>query len=354
MYEKLAQDLKTGGPDAAAKRIVDLIGRIGIANNGSIDWKTGQSTITNGDAMVKDIRSIIGDGGAGDPATSFLALLNDGFAVPKGAPAQNDPAFRFIPWRSLYDPISLQSLTKQDWDWLGLDATTDPKQLTAAITSKFTYQPNYVLDAAHAQSLSASAQQYLPALQKTPGLSMVPLILRPVMAVDLKPVLHPIVGRGVHLGDPGTPGTSTAALGAAPPATPNPINADVLALITDLVGCFNKATFSWDMAWFIPIGVKICLDGTCAQKLLADLQKVMTASGGNVFTIIGAIAAQGFAALGSLGALQWVGLAILHFAVYWWIMLQANITSKGVCIHHFFPWISGLSGGLVNGWAQGI
>src|ERR1700687_6047322 len=98
MYESLVKDLKTGGPDAAAKQIVDLIGRIGIANNGSIDWKTGQSTITDSAAMMKDIRSIIGDGGAGDPADSFLALLNDGFAVPKGAPAQDDPTFRFIPW----------------------------------------------------------------------------------------------------------------------------------------------------------------------------------------------------------------------------------------------------------------
>lgn len=341
--------------------MVDLIGRIGDAKNGSIDWKTGRSTITNGDAMMKDIRSVIGDGGANDPATNFLALLNDGFAVPNGAPAQDDPTFRFIPWRSLYDAVTLQSMTQQDWDWLGISTATDPKQLPTVISSKFTYHPDYVLDDAHAQSLSASAQYYLPALQKTSGVSTVPLIFRPVTAVDLNPILHPIVGR-VPIGISTTAtSTTTAPLNTAPPTpTPagsssNPINTEVLALITDLVACFKTAKVSVDMALgFIPTAIRICLDATCAQKLIADFQKVVTATGGNVVTIIGAIASQGFSALGSLGALQWVGLAILHFAVYWWLMLQLNITSKGVCIVHFFPWISGLSGGLVNGYAQGL
>lgn len=365
MYELLTQDLKTG-PDAAAKRMVDLVSRINDAKNGATDWKTGKVTITNGDAMVKDIRSVIGDGGAGDPASSFLALLSDGFAVPNGAPAVDDPNFRFIPWRSLYDPVSLQSMTQQDWAWLGIAADTDPKQLPTVMNQKFAYHPNYVVDAVHAQSLVASAQLYLPALQKTSGVSTVPLILeqRPVLKpiMDLNPILRPIVST-VPLGSSTTPttstpsdtGTSTQALGAAPPANPpNPINAEVLTFITDLVGCFKNATVSLDKVFFVPTAIRICLDGNCAQKLLADLQKVMTASGANVITIVGAIAAQGFAALASLGALQWVGLAIVHFAVWWWIMIQANITPRGVCIVHFLPYISALSGGLVNGYAQGV
>jgi hypothetical protein len=365
MYELLAQDLKTGQA-AATKRMVDLIDLIGDAKNGSIDWKTGKSTITNGDAMVKNIRGVIGDGGAGDPASNLLALLNDGFAVPNGAPAQGDPTFRFIPWRSLYDPIFLQSMTQQDWDWLGIAADTGPKQVPQLLTSKFAYYPNYVLDDAHAQSLSASAQTFLPALKKTSGVSTAPLTLLPVTAVTVSP-LHPIVGvvpTGTATTTPiptttpstkGDTGTSTLALGAAPSApAPNPINADVLTLITDMVSCFKNAKVSLDQPIFVPDGIRICLDATCAQKLLADLQKVMVAAGGNVFTIVGAIASEGFAALGSLGALQWVGLAILHFVGFWWIMIQANITPRGVCIVHFFPWISALSGGLINGYAQGL
>jgi hypothetical protein len=353
MYELLAQDLNTGQA-AATKRMVALIGLIGDRKNGSTDWSTGKTTITDAAAMVKDIKSVTGDGGTDDPATKFLALLNDGFAVPNGAPAPTDPTFRFIPWKSLYDPVSLQSMTQQDWNWLGITATTDPKGVQTAISSRFTYSPNYVLDDAHAQSLSASAQHFLPALQNTSGVSTLRILL-PVTAV---PVLHPtIVSTGADVtATTTTPdtGTSTAALGAAPSPPPNPINADVQALITDMVYCFKNATVSVDTVWFVPTAIRICLDAACAQKLINDLQKVMSSSGGNVFAIIGAIASTGFAALGSLGALQWVGLAILHFAVYWWVMISANITPRGVCIVHFLPYISALSGGLVNGYAQGI
>jgi hypothetical protein len=184
------------------------------------------------------------------------------------------------------------------------------------------------------------------------------LLFLPVSKVgQLIPSQHPTIIKVPSVSTTPTPtSTSTAALGAPPANNSNPINADVLAFITDMVTCFKNAQVSLDKLPIvnIPTAIRICLDATCAQKLIADLQKVMTASGANIITIVGAIAAEGFAALGSLGALQWVGLAILHFAVYWWIMLQANITSRGVCIVHFLPYVSALSGGLVNGYAQGL
>jgi|HubBroStandDraft_3_1064219.scaffolds.fasta_scaffold513279_1 hypothetical protein len=90
MYEVLAQDLKTG-TDAATKRMSDLFNQIGNLGNGSIDWKTERTTINNSDDILKEIRSVIGDGGANDPAANFLALLGDGFTVPNGAPSQDDP-----------------------------------------------------------------------------------------------------------------------------------------------------------------------------------------------------------------------------------------------------------------------
>lgn len=54
MYEQLAQDFKTG-TDAATKRMLNLLSEIG-------------------DAIVNAIRSVIGDGGANEAATNFLAL----------------------------------------------------------------------------------------------------------------------------------------------------------------------------------------------------------------------------------------------------------------------------------------
>jgi hypothetical protein len=120
-----------------------------------------------------------------------------------------------------------------------------------------------------------------------------------------------------------------------------------------MVNCFKGAGYSLAYAWFVPVGIKICLGHDCAQTLISDFQKVISATGGSAIAIIGSIIAEGWATLSTLTAIQWVGLALLHFAAYWWLMLMTNITPRGVCIVHFFPWISGLSGGLVNGYAQG-
>jgi len=365
MYEVLAQDLKTG-TDAATKRMSDLFNQIGNLGNGSIDWKTGRTTINNGGDILKGIRTVIGDGGANDPAANFLALLQDGFVVPTGAPSQDDPSFRFIPWRSLYDPLALQSMTQQDWDWLGINAATQTTQLSAAIGGRFSYHPEYVLDQAHAQSLTASAQFYLSALQKTSGVSTLPTVL-PMARIAESPIfkpteVEPIGLQGLKIGieKPQPTGTVTQAESSPPPpAAPQPassnnaLSAEVLTLIEDMVNCFKGAGYSVAYAWFVPVGIKICLGHDCAQTLISDFQKVISATGGSAIAIIGSIIAEGWAALSTLTAIQWVGLAILHFAVYWWLMLMTNITPRGVCIVHFFPWISGLSGGLVNGYAQG-
>jgi hypothetical protein len=81
-------------------------------------------------------------------------------------------------------------MTQQDWDWLGINAAMQTTQLSAAIGGRFSYHPEYVLDQAHAQSLTASAQFYLSALQKTSGVSTLPTVL-PVARIAESPIFKP-------------------------------------------------------------------------------------------------------------------------------------------------------------------
>jgi hypothetical protein len=363
MYELLTQD-RQPGLDASANRIRSLLSYLGDGSNFTIDWTTGRTTVSNGDAIVNSIRKVIGTSDSSDPATDFLALIQDGFAVHQGSPDANDPNFRFIPWRSLFDVVSLQSMQPEDWNWLGINDRSQVADLQTTIPNRFAYHPDYMLDAAHLQSVSESAQFFIPRLQTIPRQPIRPLPIRPItIGAPLTPISIPTIIIPTD--------TQQQALGVAPtqprtptagPPPPSPTSAPnlaqfataLLAFCEAMAPCFGSARWSIQWEAGLPIGVRICLGSTCAQKLLSSLESLAKLAAGEIPALIALVTAGGLAALGEIGFGGWVGLAILHFAAYWLTWITTTIRPGGDCLIVVFPFLWPLFGGLFYGWAEGI
>lgn len=315
MYELLTQD-RQPGLDASANRVQGLFSYLGDSSNFTIDWTSGQTTVTNGDAIVNSIRKVVGTSDTGDPATSFLALIQDGFAVHHGAPDANDPGFRFIPWRSLFDVVSLQSMQREDWDWLGINDQSQVADLQTTIPNRFAYHPDYMLDTAHLQSISESAQFFIPRLQTNQLQPISGVPMRPVtIGAPLAPTRMPMVGnltarQQQALGStPTRPQTPTPGPAPSPPTSSPSLNQLANALVTfcqTMAQCFANAHYSVQWEGIFPVGLRICLDSACAQKLLTGLESLMGASGGNIPALITTLLSKGLVSLGSIGWAGWL------------------------------------------------
>jgi hypothetical protein len=322
-----------------------------IIDTFEIDWSTGRSNVTNTEAFVSTFQKqnknqIV----AQELARSLLATLLDGFAVGQNEIAPDEPAFRPIPWRSLFHEASLSSMTLKDWEWLGIHGKSTPSQISESV-SRFKHYPEYMLNPAHLDALAGSAAFYLPLLHTPIEWPARPSDFtggRPWFR-DTVPVERIGVRRQALGGEPQKPESP-------PPAGPDyaQIARDFLNFVKEIADCLASAQWSVQWAAFYPLGVRICLDPACAQKVANALKALLGTSAGNVAATIATLAAKGLLSWAALlSALGWVGLAMLHFASYWAAMILLNMTSRGVCIVHLFPWNSALSGGAFNGWAEG-
>jgi hypothetical protein len=158
-------------------------------------------------------------------------------------------------------------------------------------------------------------------------------------------------------------GTIRQALDSQPPPqpAPGPDYAKLAAMFGDFVKqigtCFQQATWSvwwsngawsWTNPFTVALGVRICFNKGCADKLREQLGALAAGVGGLGLAALIAKFASGAAftqvVSAAFGALSWVGIALLEVAVYWLIQIASNIGQNGVCILHLYPWWIGLEG----------
>lgn len=291
-------------------------------------------------------------------ALNFLEMLDDGFAVKPLGPGPEDPGFRPIPWRSLSHVQSVEAMTLPDWEWLGIREGASSREAREAL-SVFRNCPEYVLADEHLSMLQSSANSSIPLLRVRPDVQRRPSAFTPPLRG---------LGRGIPLGpsdfarlrpdDGGGGGGDGGEKKKPPPPLPGPDYAkladQILTFIKAIGECLANGTWSIQWAWVYPLGVRVCLDAVCAEKVLNALKALGATSVVNIISLIGTLVAKGLLTWSAIfSALGWVGLAILHFAAYWIPMIALNATPRGVCIVHLFPWNMGLSAGLINGWAEG-
>ncbi|MCB9000339.1 MAG: hypothetical protein H6540_09810 [Bacteroidales bacterium] len=313
-----------------SKKLLDA-----VTSQFTIDWSTGRASIQSNDAIVKAFIDIKGPGAEQD-AQNFLALLNDGFAIPKTGVNIEDPSFFTIPWRALSHAPTFDTLTIENWKWLGIEPWSDTQEIRRKLAEKFVAAPDYMFEASHLSTLRESAasieyvdnlNQFLPVFRANPRLP----------ADD-----------GGSGGVPNPPSIDWLGLAKA-----------VIKFFEDAGPCLLHGQWSLEYATFrgrpiYAIGVRICLDRACADKVENALWSLLGVAGGDIATVITTLISKGLLTLANMLSWgTWVGLAIVHFALYWAILIETNKTANGVCIIHFWPLNSILSGGLVNGWAQG-
>jgi len=338
-----------------------------------VDWTTGETDVPDIDTFEQIVLEQIPRANP-DGMTRLHALLWDGFAVPPGAPGTEDRGFRVVPWRAITAEDYVLTLRREDWEWLGVDENSAPEDVGGAFR-KFPNLPQYLSDeqywgpirdaaAAHAQRRNdwiALRDQALPA-EAAGGPSGARLLgrrSRPDM--DYSRIERP-AGGFQFIRPPDDTTSIRQGVGSPPPQPASgPDYAKVAALFGDFVKqvgvCFEQASWSiwwsngpwsWSNPWTVALGVRICFNKACADKLRDQLGTLAAGVGGiGLAALITQFASgAGFAQLASaaFGALGWVGIALFEFAVYWLIAIATNLGANGVCILHLFPWWIGLEG----------
>lgn len=302
------------------------------ADNVDIDWNTGIGTVRDRVAIEKAFETA----GLVEPAylaDSFSALISDGFAIPKavrGRPGQRPETDFPIPWRALSHVGTLTAMTKANWEAIGVSPRSSADVVSAKIRESFDSVPSYLLEKERIQSLIAWANR----------------------SARLKPMGMPGPGGGGGPDDTLPPNPKKK-----PPIIDPKVLEDIAKFVKEAGECFLHGQWSIDLLevgrqgtifhFRVPIGVRVCLDRPCADKLEALL---LGQGSAQIGTIITTAIATGAASSVLASAGGWIGLAFLHFAVHWGAMIAVAKGPNGVCLTHFFPWWIPIFGGIINGY----
>lgn len=311
----------------STQRSRELIDR--VAQQVNIDWATGQVNIVNEMAILNAFRDIKGPDSE-ELAQSFMALLLDGYAVLDAGAAGVD---RFgIPWRALFHGPTLDAMTIEGWDLFGINPWSNTNSIRQTLIQKFPQVPDYVLE-------DDSLDDLVEWAARRTWLDRVNQVM----------MMGPGGGGRDPKPDPSDPPPSR---GANPPKIDPATVKRVAELAKAAAECLMNGEWSVEMALAVfPIGPKVCLDRACADKLENALWADAGAAISAILTSIVSGAAGVPAVLAAVGG--WAGLGLLHFSLHWAILINANKTANGVCLIHFFPWISPAFLGILNGYAVG-
>lgn len=305
----------------AALRSGELIDMVVRQTN--IDPATGRVTILNVTAITDAFRTILGPGSE-TYAESFLALLQDGYAVTAGAGDTFD-----LPWRALSHAPSLAAMTTEGWNQLGIRPWSRIDSSRLALRRQFPLIPDYVLEDERLGDLIewAARRDWLDRAN-------------PVMIMG--------AGGGGREPNPDPTDTPPPDGNVSPPSVSPGVIKRVVELASKAADCLVNGQWSIERVGWFPVGPKVCLDADCTEKV----EQALWADAGA--TILAILTAGSFTAPAVLAAAGgWAGLAMLHFSLHWAALMSLNKTPNGVCLVHFFPWISPAFGGILNGYAVG-
>jgi hypothetical protein len=253
---------------------------------------------------------------SGPVADSFIALLNDGMASLEYAGEQVD-----IPWRALAHGPTLAALNPELWAQLGVMPGATVESVNEAFAA-FPTRPEYLMQ----NDMIGDLIDW--GTRPEPGVMMLPIGGR----IDRDPV-EPLPDAGE----------------APNRRPPGQVITRVVNLAQAAADCLQNGEWSIERVGpfgALAVGPKVCLSRECADTLETAL---WGDAGGAILQILAAQTAP--AALAAAGG--WWGLALLHFSLHWAILISTNKTANGVCLIHFFPWISPVFGGILNGYAVG-
>ena len=332
--DKLSLAAFQGPVNEAAERSRALIGI--MEKNINIDPRSGRADVGNPDAIISAYAKFLGDD-AKAAGEEVVAMVQDGFFQLPGADEKQTIA---MPWRALERRDVAGMLGSSDWQALGfrpLASTDSVRKLLGS--GKFGDPPPYLFEDGVIERLGEWAAR------------------RNIL--DFDPLALPRAGGGGGGGGAGGGGGSAPppppARGGnqggnqgAPPI-PQQTQNDIMAIIKGTAECLMNASWSIEGVW----GVRICLDRKCADKIEA----ILLGQGGTTASAMIGYFLANFGKLTWKGVLTsaggWVALALLHFSLYWGLLIRQNKTANGVCLVHVWPWWSGLTGGIFHGWAQG-
>lgn len=301
----------------------------------ALDSKTGAVTLRDADGLIEAYAKFAGDDGK-EIGGEVVDILRDGY-LQFGA-VEGEARFG-VPWRALGRSDVLSMLGSSQWRELGFRplATVDSVRKGLA-SGRFGEPPQDLLDDEILNNLAewAANRRALDLLDPR----ALPKNTAPEVGGDVPP-------RRGGLGGGGGGGGSQ---GGQPPV-PDDVAKDILDLVRATGECLLHAKWSFEGV----IGVRVCFDKECADKLETALLGSSSAKAGQILQYF--LANFKFTAAAFKGALStaggWVGLALLHFSLYWGILIAQNKTDRGVCLIHVWPWISGATGGIFHGWAEG-
>jgi len=230
------------------------------------------------------------------------------------------------PWAALLSLQSTSHLTLEGWSNLGIEPVRRPEEIRNALTQRFTRVPDQVLDI---DNLGRLARGVSYAQLRDRSDSALQAQIARIGGGDDGGLTDPVPKSW-----PNSRGGSTAHTGAIA-TTGTTVPTTTLAAITfdnvrDAASCFINA--EWGLTWWGMI--TICMDRQCADAI----QNILTLGAGGTFVeAVGAFIKSGVsAAISSVGG--WVGAALVTFAVYWSIWINARKNANGVCIYHRAPW----------------
>lgn len=317
--------------DSAAERTGGLVAL--LKDQIRFDPASGHAEIADPDAIVAAYAKYLGDD-AKASGEEVVAMLQDGFAQLRGATEKQTVA---MPWRALERRDVASMLTSSDWDQLGFRPNASTDQVRKALGSgKLGDPPPYLFEDPAIEALGRWAERRR--------------ILDFVNQVALPRAGGDGGGGDVPVPPPAptpTPG-STGGKGGRP-AIPQQVQDDILNIVKGSAECLMNASWSLEGIW----GVRICLDRKCADKI----EGILLGTGGTSATAMLTYFLANFGKFTWKGILTsaggWVGLALLHFSLYWGLLIRSNKTDNGVCLIHVWPWWSGATGGIFHGWAVG-
>lgn len=321
--DKLVIDAFTPVITDLTERIKQLLDR--VVDQVEIDWFTGRVNIRDVDSIVMAYQDTIGPDSE-ILARHFVALLRDGFAVLDRGAGAGSPPFG-IPWRALFYARTVSEMPIDHWKALGIGPWSSTDSIKETFAQKFTNVPDYVLEEGRLNDLVewATRRSVLDHLDQE---LMIPMGGRREVDPDIPE------------GNPDEP----------PPRVDPEIAQKILELAQKAANCLVNSPWSWEWKGWFPVGVRVCLDKECADILQTAL--LGTASPQLIKIFFAAISAKSVSAV-LKAAGGWVGLALLHFSLHWGLMIALNKTANGVCLIHFFPWLSAAFGGIINGYGEG-
>lgn len=318
------------------QRSRELVERIALQVN--IDWGTGQVNIRDEMAILNAFLEI-GGADARELAQNYVEMLKDGYAVLDLGTAGNDIPFG-IPWRALLHAPTITTITGEGWDLLGIKPWSTANSIRQTWMQRHPQVPRYMLD----------SDERLNHLAEWAA--------RRAWLDRLNPFMLPKDGAGGADPRP-DPAEPLPPRNNPPSIDPATMMKSAIALAKAGAECLAQGQWSVENFFGFSVGVKVCLDRACADKL----QDALLANAGSILSdfFISAVKIGISAALegmiSSVGG--WATLAMFHFCAHWATLIWLNKTANGVCLIHFWPWhsqvLSAFTGGLpiLNGYAVG-